>query len=54
MKTMKNDGFPFPSASGTTTALELARKLGWTGTLIAGGTKAGMVFVFETGNRYSI
>jgi hypothetical protein len=37
-----------------TAALELARKLGWTGTLIEGGTKDGMVFVFETGSRYSI
>jgi len=35
-------------------ALQLARKLGWDGTLIEGGTKDGMVFVFDSGAKYTI
>ena len=35
-------------------ALQLARKLGWEGTLIEGGTKDGMVFVFDSGVKYAI
>ncbi len=35
-------------------ALQLARKLGWEGTLIEGGTKEGMVFVFDSGAKYAI
>lgn len=35
-------------------ALELARSLDWTGTLIAGATRDGYVFVFDNGGRYTI
>lgn len=35
-------------------ALKLARRLGWDGTLIEGGTKDGMVFVFDSGAKYTI
>ena len=35
-------------------ALELARSLGWDGTLIAGGTDAGYVFVFSTSDAFDV
>lgn len=35
-------------------AIALARKLGWTGTLVEGCTKDGRVFVFETGAKFAI
>ena len=35
-------------------ALKLARKIGWTGTLIEGSTKTGSVFVFASGDRFKI
>jgi tripartite-type tricarboxylate transporter receptor subunit TctC len=34
-------------------ALALARKLGWTGELVAGSTRTGYVFVWTAGTRYS-
>lgn len=35
-------------------ALDLARKLGWAGTLIEGGTATGSVFVFADGDKFEI
>ncbi len=35
-------------------AIALCKKMGWTGSLIGGGTKTGMVFVFEHSDRYPI
>jgi hypothetical protein len=35
-------------------AQTLARKLGWTGDMVAGGTKQGYVFVFADGQRFII
>jgi hypothetical protein len=35
-------------------ALELARKVGWSGKLIAGGTKFGWVFVSKDGDSFSL
>lgn len=35
-------------------AQKLARQLGWKGTMIAGGTKAGYVFVFAEGDAFEI
>lgn len=35
-------------------ALKLARKLGWTGTLIEGSTPTGSVFVFANGDKFEI
>ena len=35
-------------------ALALCRRLGWDGELIAGGTAAGYVFVFASGDRYTV
>ena len=35
-------------------ALQLARKLGWEGTLIEGSTKEGMVFVYGHGASYHV
>lgn len=35
-------------------ALQLARKLGWSGTLIQGGTREGSVFVFADDKRHHI
>lgn len=35
-------------------ALALARKLEWSGELIAGGTKDGYVFVFANSDKYEI
>ena len=35
-------------------ALALARSLGWGGTLIAGGTDAGYVFVFSTSDAFDV
>ena len=35
-------------------AIQLARKLGWEGTLIEGSTKEGMVFVYGHGASYHI
>lgn len=40
--------------SYATAAIMLAKKLGWTGTLIEGGTKEGSVFVFADDKRHSI
>ena len=35
-------------------ALKLARKIGWTGTLIEGGTATGSVFVFADSETYTV
>lgn len=35
-------------------ALDLARKLGWTGALVEGGTATGSVFVFADGDKFEI
>lgn len=35
-------------------AIALARKLGWTGTLIGGATRDGYAFVFSTSERFEI
>lgn len=35
-------------------ALALARKMGWGGTLISGGTDAGYVFVFSTSDAFDV
>jgi len=35
-------------------AQALCRRMGWTGTLIAGGTKAGFVFVLSDGERFTV
>jgi hypothetical protein len=35
-------------------ALNLARKMGWAGTLIEGVAKTGSVFVFADGDRFKI
>ena len=49
---------PYCHASGhgshSKAALQLARKLGWTGTLVEGCTKEGRVFVFSTGEKFEI
>ncbi len=33
-------------------ALALCKRLGWSGELISGGTRAGFVFVFTNGDRH--
>jgi hypothetical protein len=49
---------PYCHASGhgshAMAAIQLARKLGWTGTLVEGCTATGRVFVFETGEKFAI
>jgi hypothetical protein len=36
------------------TALELCRRLGWTGELVQGCTRDGYVFVFDRGERFAV
>ncbi len=36
------------------TALELCRRLGWTGELVQGCTRDGYVFVFDRGERLAV
>lgn len=43
-----------PEAEHAAAAVKLCKKMGWTGALIAGGTKDGYVFVFAESDRYEI
>ena len=40
--------------SHSVAALTLARKLGWSGSLVGGDTRVGKVFVFSTGDVHQI
>lgn len=48
-------GYPHESSNPhAVAAVALARKLGWTGALIEGGTATGSVFVFADGDAFTI
>jgi hypothetical protein len=43
-----------PAANHAAAAVALARKLGWTGTLIEGHAPEGMAFVFAEGDKHVV
>lgn len=51
-------GYPYDKREGaeahSVAAIALARSLGWGGTLIAGGTDTGYVFVFSTSDAFDV
>lgn len=51
-------GYPYEKREGaeahSVAALALARKMGWDGTLISGGTDEGYVFVFSTSDAFDV
>ena len=51
-------GYPHEARQGaeahSVAALALARRLGWTGELVAGATRTGYVFTFAESDRFTI